>query len=364
MKVSEVIGYLESRAPLHLQQSYDNSGLLVGSVDAEVTGILVCLDSTEAVIAEAHRLGCNLVVAHHPILFTGLKRLTGETYVQRTIMDAIRHDIAIYAIHTNLDALSDGVNAEIASRLELQNLRVLSPVVNRLVKLAVFVPENDAEAVRHVMFEAGAGAIGNYDQCSFTFPGKGTFQPNELANPAIGSKNERSTVDEVCIEVILPGWKTGNVMAAVRRAHPYEEVAHFIYPVENSWADAGSGAIGDLPDAMATDAFLSHLKKTMNCQVIRYTRPATSQVRRIAVCGGSGSFLLREAMKAGADVLVTSDFKYHEFFDAESRIMIADIGHYESEQFTIDLLYAWLSEKFPTFATHKTGVVTNPINYL
>jgi dinuclear metal center YbgI/SA1388 family protein len=364
MQLKEVIHFLEEKAPPFLQENYDNSGLLTGDPGMEVRGAVVCLDCTESVLDEAISKGANLVVAHHPVIFSGMKRLTGGNYVERTVIRAIRHHIAIYAIHTNLDNTLTGVNRRIAEVLGLQDVRILSPRRGILNKLAVFVPEENADAVRDALFAAGAGAIGAYDECSFNLNGTGTFRPSAAASPHTGQAGVRSAEKEVRIETILPKWKVAAAMAAVRKVHPYEEIAHDIYPLENSAQDCGSGVTGTLPSAMPAPAFLEELKRVMKAGVVRHTAWTGKEVRRIALCGGSGSFLLQDAIDSGADVFVTADLKYHQFFDADGRILIADIGHYESEQYTIDLLVEWLCEKFPTFATHKTGVVTNPINYL
>lgn len=364
MRVSEVMTYLEGRAPLDLQEDYDNAGLITGSPDSLVTGVLVCLDCTEDVLDEAESLGCNMVVAHHPIVFSGMKKLTGRNYVERTVIAAIRKGISIYSIHTNLDNVRRGVNMAFAERLGLQNLRTLKPAEGKLAQVVVHVPAENADDVRNAMFAAGAGAIGNYDECSFNLEGTGSFRPLAEANPFSGKSGVRSTGPEVRIETIVPAYKVNQVYQAIRGAHPYEEIAWNATPLLNANQDIGSGAIGELAEPMRTDDFLNLLKKVMNCGVVRYTKPHRDKFRRIAICGGSGSFLVQDAIRAGADVFVSADFKYHQFFDADNRILIADIGHYESEQFTIELLHTWLSENFRTFATHKTGVVTNPINYL
>jgi len=364
MQLKEIIHYLESLAPASLQENYDNSGLIVGSPEKEITGALVCLDSLEAVIDEAINLGINLVIAHHPIVFSGLKKITGKTYIERVVIKAIRHEIAIYAIHTNLDHVQHGVNGKIAERLGLTDTYVLEPKPSLLLKLVVFVPHQNAEDLRNALFREGAGHISEYDECSYNLKGEGTFRPSSKANPTIGEAGIRHIEAETRIEVILPRWARSSVLKAMVETHPYEEVAYDLYALENSMGQIGSGLVGNLAEPMDVNLFLQLVKKQMKTSLIRHTALIQPKVSTIAVCGGSGSFLLSSAIASGADVLVTSDFKYHQFFDADGRIVIADIGHYESEQFTIDLLIGWLSEKFPTFATHKTGVVTNPINYL
>lgn len=364
MRIKEVIDFLENWAPPVLQEKYDNSGLIVGNQNENVTGVIVCLDSVEEVLDEAIAKGCNLIVAHHPIVFSGLKRITGRNYIERTIIKAIKNDIAIYAIHTNLDNVPTGVNAEIGKRLGLKNLKILSPKPDLLSMVSVYVPRDNVESVKSEMFKAGAGEIGNYDECGFAIEGKGTFRPLENANPAIGKVGNREEVDEVKVECVVDNNTLGKVLAAIMDTHPYEEVAHHIIPIRNTRQDIGSGMYGELDKAVDLRQFLNDVKSTFKCGSIRYTRAPIKKVKKVAFCGGSGSFLLGAAKKVKADVFITGDYKYHQFFDAENDIVIADIGHYESEQFTIDLIATVLKKKFSKFAVHFTEVNTNPINYL
>ncbi|ACT96347.1 Nif3-like dinuclear metal center hexameric protein [Dyadobacter fermentans] len=361
--IKEILTELEKLAPLPYQEEYDNAGLLVGSPDNEVTGILFSLDITEEIVEEAVRKNCNLIVAHHPIIFKGLKKLNGKNYVERTIIQAIKNDIALYATHTNLDHVTGGVNWQIARRLGLQNIKVLAPKKQILTKLAFFCPVENTQEVLNALFEAGAGEIGDYRNCSFRSEGLGTFLPGESANPAVGSRGELETVQEHRVEVMLPSHLQAQVLHALRRAHPYEEVAYYMSALENENQEVGAGAIGELPEPLEPNAFLAHLKRQMEVQVIKHTEPAGRPVRRVAVCGGAGSFLLRNAISGGADVFVTADYKYHEFFDAEGRIMICDIGHYESEVFTKNLLHDYLSGKFSNFALCLSETSTNPVRY-
>ena len=364
MQASEIIKYLEELAPPSLQESYDNSGLLVGDSQTEVTGIMVSLDCTEDVIDDALSQCCNLIVSHHPIIFSGLKRFNGKNYVERTVIKAIKNNVLLYAIHTNLDNVSDGVNQKIAEKLGLLNTRILAPKKQLLKKVVTYCPTAHAENVRNAMFSAGGGSIGNYDQCSFNSEGTGTFRGNENTNPFVGSKGNMHSEPEVRIETIVPDFNVKSVLAAMKSAHPYEEVAFDVYSMENIWKEVGSGMIGDLKEEMDALEFLKSLKTIMKTDCVRYTLPHKKNVKRIAVCGGSGSFLLGNAIGAGADTFITGDYKYHQFFDAENKIIIADIGHYESEQFTIELLAEKLAKKFPTFVPRLTRVKTNPINYL
>jgi dinuclear metal center YbgI/SA1388 family protein len=363
MKIKELSNYLESIAPLSYQESYDNSGLIVGNFDDTITGVLVSLDCTEEVITEAIARGCNVVVAHHPVVFKGLKKLNGKNYVERAVLKAIKNDIALYAIHTNLDNVAGGVNFKIAEKLGLQQVKVLSPKRELLSKMTVFVPKEHTQVVLEAIFEAGAGQIGNYDQCSFRSEGTGTFRPNEDANPYIGQVSVQEQVNEDRIEVVFPTFVERKIVSAMLRVHPYEVPAYYLHKLENDNPDVGSGAVGTLAEALDGPEFLSYLKQKMGLSVIRHTALPNQKIKRIAVCGGVGSFLLGDAKRAGADVFVTADYKYHEFFDAENQITICDIGHYESEVFTKDLLCDILSKKFTTFAVLKSDINTNPIGY-
>jgi dinuclear metal center YbgI/SA1388 family protein len=364
MKIKQITDFLENYAPLQYQESYDNCGLIVGDENKEISGALITLDCTEAIIDEAIATGCNLVISHHPIIFGGLKKLNGSNYIERTVIKAIKNDIAIYAIHTNLDNVHNGVSAKIAEKLGLENCEVLAPKSDLLRQLVVYCPSNNAEALKTALFEVGAGAIGDYDQCSFVSVGKGTFRANENCNPFVGEIGEQHSADEERIEVIYPKFKERAVLTAMNLAHPYEEVAHQIYVLENKHQLVGSGIIGELKTAVNTEVFLESLKVNMQTDCVRHTPIVKQEIKRVAVCGGSGSFLLKNAIAAKADVFITADFKYHEFFDAENKIVIADIGHYESEQFTKDLIYDLLVKNFTKFAVRLSKVNTNPIKYL
>lgn len=362
-KISDIIYKLESWAPKSFQESYDNSGLLTGNREDEVKGIIITLDCIEEVVDEAIAKRANLIIAHHPIIFSGLKSLTGANYIEKTVIKAIRHNIAIYAIHTNLDNVAHGVNSMIASKLGLNQVEILSPKKDTLTKLEFFVPAENTEEVLSAIHKAGAGRIGNYEQCAFKVNGTGTFKPNENAKPTIGTKGAQTAVNEDRIEVIFPNYLQGKVLHSLMQAHPYEEVAHFITPLHNRNQDVGSGMIGYLSEELSVKSFLSHLKESMQLNTIKYTDLNRGTVHRVAICGGAGSFLLKTAMAQGADAFVTADFKYHEFFDGEGKTMIADIGHYESEVFTKDLIGKFLSEKFTNIATYLSEVNTNPVKY-
>ncbi len=364
MLVKEIIKQLDLLAPPAYQEDYDNSGLITGNMQQEVNGVLISLDCIESIVEEAIREKCNLIIAHHPIVFKGLKKINGNNYVERTIIKAIKNDIAIYAIHTNLDNVKGGVNFKIAEKLGLQNIKILAPKKQLLKKLISFVPDKDSEKVLDALYKAGAGNIGNYSECSYQLDGTGTFKPNENANPAIGSSNKKELVAEKRIEVIFPSPLEGAIISALYGSHPYEEPAYDILQLENKNPEVGSGAIGTLPSPMKELDFMNYLKSKMNLSNIRHTALLGKEIKKVALCGGSGSFLLKNALSVGADAYISADFKYHEFFDAENKIVIADIGHYESEVFTKDLIYEFLIQKFSNIAVRLSKIDSNPISYL
>ena len=365
MKIAEITDFIETIAPLAMQESYDNAGLIVGDRKAEATGALVCLDVTEAVVDEAISLGFNLIIAHHPFVFGGLKKFSGGSAVERTLIKAIKNDVAVYAAHTNLDnMLQNGVNSRIANKIGLKDTKILAPMDGNLRKIVVFVPSSHAEAVRNAMLNAGAGHIGNYSHCSYNLQGQGTFKAGDGCNPFVGKIGEMHFEDETRVETIAPAHMTGKIVRAMLAAHPYEEPAYDIYPLDNSYAMAGSGILGTLPQPEDALAFLQKVKKIFGCGVIRHTRLPEKPIQKVAVCGGAGSFLIGDAMRAGADILLTADIKYHQFFDAQYPFAVADIGHYESEQFTKELFYELLTGKFSNFAVRLTKVNTNPIKYV
>ncbi|OJW83459.1 MAG: Nif3-like dinuclear metal center hexameric protein [Bacteroidetes bacterium 46-16] len=364
MKVKDIIRAIEEAAPPIYQESYDNAGLQVGNPEAEVTAVLISLDVTEAIVDEAIERGCNMIVAHHPVIFFGIKRLSGRSYVERVVMKAIKNDISIYAAHTNLDNMRHGVNAKIAERLGLGDTAILAPVKDSLRKLYTYVPVDAADSVREALFAAGAGQVGLYSECSFNMEGMGSFRPSKDAAPAIGNAGgAREQVNELKIEVLLPKHLEGRVLDALVKAHPYEEVAYELVNLLNVNQDIGAGMTGNLPEPMEEADFLVLLKGQMGADCIRHTELSGKKVQKVAICGGAGSFLLRDAIAAGADFFVTGDFKYHQFFDAEGKIVIADIGHYESEQFTKEIFEAILKKKFPNFATLLSNLSTNPVKY-
>ena len=364
MKIGEITNYLEQIAPLDYQEKYDNSGLIYGNKEHKVKQALITLDCTEEIVQEAIEKKCELIISHHPIIFKGLKKINGKNYVERTIIKAIQNNIAIYAIHTNLDNIYNGVNKKICDKLELENCHVLSPKSEILRKLIVFCPNSHADKLRSAICNSGAGHIGNYNNCTFNTKGEGTFKGNEKTNAFTGKQGKIHYEKETRIEAIFPSHLQSKILAAMFLEHPYEEVAYDIIPLQNKHQNVGFGMIGYLEKPMKSDEFLKFIKKQMQTDCIRYTKTEVKEVKKIAVCGGAGSFLLAKAKEIHADFFITSDFKYHEFFDAENNIIIADIGHYESEQFTKELIQDILKENFPKFATHLSEINTNPINYL
>ncbi len=363
MILSEISNFLEQIAPLSYQESYDNSGLLVGNPQKEVKKALISLDCTEEVVDEAIREGADLIISHHPIVFSGLKKFNGKTYIERVVMKAIRNDIALYAIHTNLDNVYQGVNHKIIEKIGLKDAQILSPKRGLLKKLVTFIPAAYSEQLRTALFEAGAGNIGEYSECSYESSGQGTFKASLAAKPFTGKKEERHTENEQRIEFVFQDYLESKLIRVLKTVHPYEEPAYDVYRLENKYEGVGSGMIARLDEPVEGHDFLRLLKERLDLKLIRYTKLLDKNIQKVAVCGGSGSFLLKEAIAAGADIFITADYKYHQFFDAEDKIIIADIGHYESERFTMDLLLEKIQNKFPTFALCLTKINTNPVRY-
>jgi dinuclear metal center YbgI/SA1388 family protein len=362
MTVQDICTAMEEWAPLAWQESYDNAGLLVGNWQTPVKGVLISLDCTEAVVDEAITKGCNLIVSHHPIVFKGLKSLTGKNYVERTVIKAIQHNIALYASHTNLDHAPNGVSYQLAKKLGIEG-QVLKPFQDSLKSLIYFIPSAHEESVRMALHEAGAGNIGEYSSCSFTSDGTGRFTPSILTNPFIGQANQPESVQEKKVEMIYPAHLESKILQALNQAHPYEEVSYFTYGLGNAWKEVGSGCIGKLPTEMSAEEFIHYIKSRLGIQQLRHTALLSKTISTVAVCGGAGSFLLGEAKKQGADAFISADFKYHEFFDAENTCVICDIGHYESEVMIKDAILDYLSNIFSTFAVLKSDIQTNPVWY-
>ena len=364
MKIKNVTDYLEEIAPLHLQESYDNSGLIIGNLENTIDGCLITLDCTEEVVEEAISKKCNLIIAHHPIVFNPIKKIIGNNYVERIIIKAIKNDIAIYAIHTNLDNVYNGVNSKIAEKLGLINCEILLPKNKFLKQLVVYCPITHSEILKDAMLNNGAGLFRNYDNCSFSSSGKGTFRPRKGSSPYSGKIGQNYTSEEIKLEFFLQNDVEDYLIQVMKEHHPYEQVAYQIYALDNFSDDIGSGMIGELTSEIESSEFLKIIKDRMQTSCIRHTRLLKQKIKHVAICGGSGSFLLEQAKNKKADIFISSDFKYHDFFGSDGKIIIADIGHFESEQFTKELIYDFLTKKFTKFAVQLSKVNTNPINYL
>lgn len=363
MQIKEIIGVLEDFAPLSLQESYDNAGLVVGNSEKEVNSVLLCLDVTGDVLKEAKRKGAGLVISHHPVIFGNLKKLTGTSSTERIILEAVRNDIALYSSHTNIDSVYGGVNSKISEKIGLKNTQILSPAPGILRKLVVFVPVDHAQKVREAMFSAGAGHIGEYDQCSFNTEGTGSFRGSENSDPFTGRAGSLHFEKEIRIETIYPGFLEKRIIKKMIEAHPYEEVAYDIYPLEKKYMKVGMGMSGLLEEPIDVKQFLELLKNLFGVPVIKHSPVTHKKINKVALCGGSGSFLIDAARNSGACIYLSADFKYHDFFRADDQMMVADIGHFESEQFTLEIFNELLTKKFPNFAVHFSDVNTNPIYY-
>ncbi len=364
MKIKEIINCIEDFAPDKIQESYDNSGLILGSYNSDINKVLICIDVTEDIIEEAINKKCDIIISHHPLIFNSLKKINVENIVGKILVKAIKNDISIYAAHTNLDNIIDGVSGMLSKKLSLKNTKVLLPKADLLRKLVTFCPKDKADDVRNSLFKAGAGHIGNYDCCSFNTNGTGSFRALENANPYVGKINELHNEDEVKIETIYPYYLEDKILTTLFKIHPYEEVAYDIYPLINKFDKIGAGIVGELEKEENEIDFFLRLKKILNAKCIRHTKLFEKKIKKVAICGGSGSFLIQEAIKVNADIFITADIKYHQFFDANNKIIIADVGHYESEQFAKELLYLIINKKFPNFAIFISKINTNPINYI
>ncbi|MDL2223872.1 Nif3-like dinuclear metal center hexameric protein [Bacteroidales bacterium OttesenSCG-928-M06] len=364
MKITQILGAIEEFAPLPLQDGFDNSGLQVGDVSQKVKGILLCLDVTEEVVDEAIELDCNLIISHHPLLFHPIKNLTGKSYIERCVIKACKHDLVIYSAHTNLDNVQGGVNFYFAEKIGLQNVRILKPQSNTLLKLVTFVPTEQAESVRLALFNAGAGNIGNYDSCSYNLSGQGTFRAGKNTNPFVGEEGELHVEEEIRVEVILPTYKKTAVTRALLMTHPYEEPVYDFYPIINEWNQAGSGVVGELPAEEDEESFLQRIKSIFQLKSIKHSPLTGKTIREVALCGGSGAFLIKDAIAYGADVFITGEAKYNDYYDVENKILLTVLGHYETEQHTKEIFFDIISKKIPNFAIHFSNVNTNPVNYI
>ncbi len=364
MKLSKIVSFFNEIAPGKLQEAYDNSGLLIGENDSEISKALISLDITTEVIEEAINKKCNLIIAHHPLIFKPIKKLTGSNLTEKLVIKVIKNDIAIYAIHTNLDNISGGVNDILAKKLNIKNTQILAPSASKLNKLVCFCPKQYSDKVKSAMFNAGAGHIGNYDNCSFDIEGSGSFRALENTNPFVGKKGEIHHESEIRIETVVPDFMIGQVIKNMINAHPYEEVAYDIYPLENKSLLTGAGMIGELEEEMDLIDFLLGVKQKLKASYIKHNQLLDKKVKKIAICGGSGNFLINSAYNQKADVFITGDIKYHDYFEHQGEMTIVDAGHFETEQFTKELIHSFLNEKFPNFAVQISEIKTNPVSFL
>jgi len=363
MILQNLLDFFEQLAPSALQEGYDNSGLQIGNPHGVVSKGLICLDITPEVVSEAIQKGCDLIISHHPLLFQGLKRITGQTPTESIAMEVIRNNLSVVSLHTNLDKVKMGVNQALGERLGLKKLRILEQQKGALNKLVTFCPATHAEKVRSSIFEAGAGQIGEYDSCSFNIEGTGSFRALSEANPFVGQKEVLHFEPEVRIEAIVPAWLLSRVVSAMKASHPYEEVAYDIYNLTNEYPEAGFGMIGEYDVALEEQEFMEMIKKQLRLPCLRHSGFTGQSVKNVALCGGSGSFLMHKAIASKAQVLVTAEVKYHQFFEANRKILLVDAGHFETEQFAVDILYDVVNKKFSNFALLKSGVNTNPVCY-
>ncbi len=363
MKLKDLALYLDSVVPLSFQEGYDNSGLQVGLTEREVSSGLITLDVTEEVMEEAIASKMDVVISHHPLIFKGIKSIGGKSFTDRILYQAIKNDIAVYSAHTNLDIFSGGVSMKMAEKIGLEEITVLSPSEKMLLKLVVYIPESHLEDVCNGLFEAGAGIIGNYDRCGFVTSGTGSFRANEIAKPFVGEKGIVHFEKEIRFETILFSHLRDKVIGALLNIHPYEEVAYDLFPLENKNAGIGLGCVGKLKDAVTENEFLKLVSSVFSADGIRYSKPTGKMIKKVALCGGSGASLINNSISAGADVFLTADLKYHDFFKAENRILLVDTGHFESEKFSREILKDLIIKKFPKFAVRFSETNTNPINY-
>lgn len=363
MTIADVERILDSLAPLYYAEDFDNVGLLVGNPKDEVNGILVTLDTLENVVDEAIEKKCNLIISFHPIIFSGLKKLVGNTYVERVVIKAIANNIAIFCMHTALDNSRLGVNYKMCEVLGITNPKILIPKKDTIKKLVTYVPKVNAEEVRNALFKAGAGNIGNYSNCSFNVNGLGSFNPEKNANPTIGIKGKMHLEEEVQLNLTFEAAREKTILSALFKSHPYEEVAYEVTTLDNTNQTIGMGMVGTLKEVMTETEFLQRLRDIMKVPVVRHSKLLGNKVGKVAVLGGSGAFAIKAAKATGADIFVTADIKYHQFFEAEGKLVIADIGHFETEQFTKNLLVDFLTKKIPNFAVNLSESITNPVKY-
>jgi len=363
IKIKDIIGTLELMAPLSYAEHFDNVGLLVGNSEEDVYGVLVCHDALETVIDEAVSKKCNMIVCFHPILFTPIKKITGKNYVERALIKAIKNDIAIYAVHTALDNHQEGINNMLCRHLKIKDAKILIPKQNHLKKLVTYTLPTNVDAVRMALFRAGAGNIGHYSHCSFGSTGMGTYMGNENSNPVLGTPGALIYTEEVKIEVVFEHHLEHKILQALFKNHIYEEVAYEVYAMQNDYQNVGLGMVGMLEYPMDELHFLQGVKEVMKTGIIRHSRFLNKPIQKVAVLGGSGSFAIKNAIAAKADAFVTADLKYHQFYEAEDQLVLADIGHFESERYIKNDIVDFLIKKIPNFVVLLSEENTNPVKY-
>ena len=363
MKIKEITNILSEWAPLTYAEEFDNVGLLVGNENATCQQAMITHDVSEEVVEEAILNKCELIICFHPIIFSGLKSITGKNYVEKTVIKAIENKIAIYAIHTALDNHRYGISYQLGKTLGLVNQQILIPKTDTLLHLNTYVPGDHKETVLAALHAAGAGELGNYSETSFSVTGQGSYKGNELSQPAIGEKNKSTTTTEEKLSLIVPQHSKNKVIKALMDTHPYESIAYELTATLNSNPTLGMGSVGELPEVMPSMTFLTHMKKTLGVPFIRHSISTKKEIKKVAVLGGSGSFCIDAAIRNGADALVTADLKYHDFFKVENDLLLVDAGHYETEHFTKKLIHEYLTKKMPNFAFTLSEVNTNPVKY-
>ncbi len=363
VKIKDITNYLETIAPISYKEDYDNVGLIIGNYELELSGALICLDITKEVLIEAKSKNCNLVISHHPLIFGPLKKITGSNYIEECIIYAIKNDISIYAIHTNIDNTINGFNKNIADLLELENIQILKKKINILKLLTTFVPQENLKNLKESLYKVGAGKIGNYTKCSFSMEGEGTFLPNEFAQPLIGEKNKLQKVNEKRLEIIFPEYLERVIIEKLKTNHPYDKVSYYIQNIENLSQEVGSGIFGELKKEMEGKEFIDYLKSKLGIKILKHTSLKNKKIKKIAYCGGSGSFLIKDSLNIKADIFITADLKYHDFFYSYEGITLCDIGHYESEVLFKSFIFKVLSDNFSNIVLVKCDTVTNPVQF-
>ncbi len=369
MIVNDVIKYLEGWAPKETAWQKDNTGLQIGATESKIKNIFLCLELTEIALSEAVEKNCNFIITHHPFIFQPLKKIdiTNDKN-SKLIEKIIKNDITLYSFHTNLDFTKNGVSFALAKKLDLKNISFLENQESNQFKLVVFVPGNNLNEVLDAIFNSGGGKIGEYEKCSFQVPGKGTFEGSENSNPAIGKAQNFEKVDEIRLEILIDSWNLKKVISAMIEAHPYEEPAFDVYPLQNKNVNFGFGAIGNLENSLSENDFLNFVKEKLNLINLRFVKGKSGSIKKVAVCGGSGSDLLKQAILQKADAFITADVKYHTFHDAEDEILLIDAGHYETEILVFDEVKTKLEKLILKYNSDSEIFVfsqsTNPVRYL